>query len=309
MPKATTTKAVTAPSPATREAITARKILRAIDVTTGEPKPDLPMPKPDMPIQAKPDTAIAAVKAAVNGELTAFVSAAQDVHIARQGVKTAGDAEMGVRQRILTKLATLSGKQGWTDKQIEQGVKDAIQAFLDGKPNYTPGTLRQLGTEMRRAMHPQVREHVKQAFADAKAAWDAEGAAIDADKDAPKPLRDKFSRAYQLVAGAGGILATHQAGDAVTASDPELLAETRTREQREDPKLAEKALKRLQQQVADMCETFPHNDLIAVGKFLARMDAAKLETARKSALRAAKAKAANTSDDDEDDAVNDLIDE
>jgi len=267
-----------------------------------------------------------------------FVSADMDLAAAKSKALAEGEAYQGVRVTLLIELAEAATKGKWEHKYAVQGIEAAIKAYEAKHGNQRQSTLRQFATECGRAIHPQVCAHVKADFAKAKKMWDDEGKRIDAAKAeaiaaeekfdrkaVDTPLRDAFKRQYHMVVGSNGLLAARSATDKKgkpdearreMAESPEMLAERVQTDERQDAKRAARAVERVVTMLNEIAAEFPHPRWGTVIEFLEGMDKDALGKARvrnqreqRNASGLRKANKPAVSDDDINDATDDLIDE
>lgn len=261
-------------------------------------------------IIAKPDAETAAITKALLNAIDEYAEPALAVSEASEASKAANAAAEGARERLIKRMVAIADKAGWNNPdKIRAGGDAAVAAYNERRSNnpMTKATLSQLRTELCRAMHPSARPYVANAFEDAKVCWREEREAvadakeaIDAAKaegkkgdDLPPaaetPLLKTFAKPYHLVAGNKGILQAHIDADdpksaSVTsheeAADPHMLAETRNRVVRQDPKTAARTLAKLVDTIEAIYAEFPAASLATMANFARNLNAKALEDAK-----------------------------
>jgi hypothetical protein len=114
---------------------------------------------------------------------------------ARDAAKGASVASYGKREEILRAMAGAAAKGKWSNADLEAGVTAALTAATNGVAN---NSLKTFAGEISRACNERVRDHVDTFFAVSTRLWNAEKAAIEADKDAPRPISNAYARSIQL---------------------------------------------------------------------------------------------------------------
>jgi hypothetical protein len=103
---------------------------------------------------------------------------------------TASDA-VNARESQLVTLANFSASEVWSLSDIDTGVDTALKQ-RNGKDT----SINTFASEIKRACHPNAREHVSSLAELAVNVWQAE---TEGDKDAPRPLRQAFARRYHML--------------------------------------------------------------------------------------------------------------
>jgi hypothetical protein len=255
-------------------------------------------------------TQVSVFTSAMYGVFDTFATEARKTQAAKDDATKAQDAEHGVRETLLLKLATFSAAQALTVDFVKENLnpKTLTDAWAkDRKINHKLTTLTQFCVECRRAMHPQARDHVADAITESLRAWKAEDASVEAQradnakaqeiaakksetfKPTPieQPLHAKFARRYQLVAGNKGMLQSRIDGLA-EAGDPVALADKREVIEHTSETLAAKRMASLAKTLAEIYQDFPASQIQTM-QALAKALADKpeiLALARDKALRA-----------------------
>jgi hypothetical protein len=296
------------------------KTLPNTNPTPAETKANVITPAILTAIVAKPDAEIEAIARAITPALDEYEAPGLAVNDAADASREAGAKAEGTRERLMKRLAGVADKHGWNNAdKLKAGCDQAIAKWSEGK-NRLPTTLAQLKVELYRAMHPAARPYIEDAFADAKHAWAEERAAVAAGKaerdaaiaanvkkaELPElpdaPLQKTFAKCYHLVAGNKGILQAHidvadpkkPVASHDEAADPHMLAETRDRAVRQDPKAAARALAKLVDTVEAIYAEFPAASLQTMANFARALNYKALEEAKikRDALRNIAAKRA-----------------
>lgn len=116
--------------------------------------------------------------------------------LAVQDAKTAGDATIGAREKLLRSVASVAHRAAWSDDDTAEAVKKAVEQHA-GNDKSKKSSLSTFASEIKLASSKRVRGRVAEMFDLAREAWELEQ--LDDSEGAPKPLRKAFSRMYHVV--------------------------------------------------------------------------------------------------------------
>lgn len=250
------------------------------------------------------ETAAAAIASAFKAAFDGIVDASRTLDTAKQGVRDADDAGDSVKERVLVNAAKVSREKGFTADQLNSVKRaDLIADWSKGR-NYTPGSLSQFATEIARAMHPSARDHVESALTLSRTLWEQERDAAKvarlAKTEVIEPLKDAYSKRYQMFVGSTGMLAAHVKADAVhkktglpehphltheLAADPHALAEANADASQGSEKRAASVVNRALETLNELAKDFPEPNLQAAIKSLANATTERLASARNTLIR------------------------
>ncbi len=217
------------------------------------------------PAGTAPTDRTTSIAAQIRGAMDPILAADDAAALAKEAADAAKGETVNVRQGILGSLASLAHDGDWTPSDVVNGLTHMLAGQNDDR---TKKTLSTFASEAKLAMHPTVRGFFQE-FVDLRnEAWDAETAALKADKAAPQPLRRTFKRAYHmlkemLLAGTKPAPeGVNPDGIGLCPPDAEgLVAWANARSPDIDPDKALKELTALKQKLGAICDQFPEVDL------------------------------------------------
>ena len=162
--------------------------------------------------QAK-DAALKATREANSASIAASVQSVIGEYYTAEKAVSAAQATLNTKlESAYVALADLAHKNDMNPEMCKEVLTAAIEHFY-GKGSTSIGlsTAAKLRSQLLRAMHPNVRNNLPGILKAWNGAWDAEGKAKDANKDAATPLRTKFdnrdgalTQALKLAQGKAG---------------------------------------------------------------------------------------------------------
>jgi hypothetical protein len=157
---------------------------------------------------------------------------------------TASDA-VNARESQLVTLANFSASEVWSLSDIDTRVDTALKQ-RNGKDT----SINTFASEIKRACHPNAREHVSSLAELAVNVWQAES---EGDKDAPRPLRQAFARRYHMLQRMIECITSKH----VLQSSVEVVGWAISLDPAKDPAKAFKRAKALRSQIQDLMSEFP----------------------------------------------------
>jgi hypothetical protein len=153
---------------------------------------------------------------------------------------------VNAREDQLVTLANFSASETWSLSDIDNGVAQALKE-RNGKDT----SINTFANEIKRACHPNAREHVSSLAELAVDVWEAE---MDGGKDAPRPLRQAFTRRYHML--------QRMIGECITSrrmlkSSVDVVEWAISLDPSKDPTKAFKRAKALRSAVQDLMGEFP----------------------------------------------------
>lgn len=192
---------------------------------------------------------------------------------ARNAAIVAGGKRWDKRQVLLTALAATAIKGKWNTPDITAGVKAAVAAA----PEANRKTLATFASEVARACHPGVRDHVQTIFAVTVRLWDEEKAALADDGDADCPISTAWSSKYRfaqaLFSAAKG---TEKVKARVLTDEEDILDYARECDPAKDAKRIAARIAKMRETLAEFGAEFPHPMFPEIDKCLAKLDPAAL---------------------------------
>jgi len=207
-------------------------------------------------------TAIEQVQAAVKAQLSSFALATAATREAQDAYTTKREEGFGTRGNILIALAAVAVTGNYSAKDIDDGVDAGVKAYTDGT-NFKATTLGTFKSEMKRAMHPNVRKHVPAIF---KLARDVFLAEKDLE-EVSQPCRREFTREYHLAVRKDGLMGEALTGKTHTIASMQEVARKIIDAKPRDPKLARDAIKRAVKVLQAVYVEFPAPDIEAMIEF------------------------------------------
>lgn len=197
----------------------------------------------------------------IRGAVTDFTDANKLKVSAADDAKALAKAEVNTRESIMITLADLSQTGQWTNGEINLAAARAAEIRqAQGQGSNDTSSEKALATfigESKRAMHPNVRSHVKRIIELRDEAWDNESYQLEADPKAPKPLRKAFARKYHMLiqmfgeTADGRVFSDHsEILDWAAACDPDL-----------DLDKVKKRLERIKQELVAFYTDWPVDDI------------------------------------------------
>jgi hypothetical protein len=200
----------------------------------------------------------------------------------KEQVEDATSDSAGRREDLFIVLAGVSHQTAASTAEIETAVKDAIGIFVERYNSLKPISLGPFATEMKRAMHPKVRAHVRDLVQLARDAW-----ASESDKTAKdRVVRKMWSRQYQLLVNANGLLGQMAEGnDLMTVAQVTQYANDTLAARALDPERAVALVATMIKQLQAIHASFPHGDVLNTISDAQRITVAELRrvAARKGA--------------------------
>jgi hypothetical protein len=151
-------------------------------------------------------TQIANTCAGIDGALTDLA----DAKAAKDAASTSATSK---REEIMGAIADLSLAGQWTKAEITAASKLAIKKHNNLNTEKAMATF--IG-EVKRAAHPNVRDHFRALVSVRDTAWAAETESLALDKTNPQPLRKCFKRSYHALISA---MAECEEGNVFTTTD------------------------------------------------------------------------------------------
>lgn len=212
-----------------------------------------------------PDNTLNQVKSLVRGAIAKVNVADGDRSTANEAYKVAQQESGSVRETALIEVSEAAATHKWEGDVIEAAVEAVKAEHNTGDKKNT--SVNTFASELRNAMRPGVRGKVRQMFATAEAAWDA-------DKDA-KTLRRAFVRKYHMVVG--HMFKAAQRGESLTTQALNEAGAAILRERELDYTAVHKRLKAIRAQLAAFAKDFPVDGITTCVEFLDEVDVKDLK--------------------------------
>jgi hypothetical protein len=223
---------------------------------------------------------IAEQKAAAAQSVASFLAQFSDIagqqKVANDALVEASNATNSKREALLRGAAQIAFASNWVDDACDGAVDVALAARNDQKS----ATLKTFASQLRLAMHSQVRQVLPSIFDLGTAAWDKEREAVAANDEAPQPLAKAFRRRTHMLVTLLRQVREHGASfpdqESIVrfgmASDPT----------KDDAKIAAK-LKAMRKVFSAFHAEFPVEAFKSIDAFLGKIDAKTLREARDAA--------------------------
>jgi hypothetical protein len=194
----------------------------------------------------------------------------------KEQVEDAASDSAGRREDLFIVLAGVSHQTAASVTEIEAAVKEAIGVFVERYNSLKPVSLGPFATEMKRAMHPNVRAHVRAMVQLARDAWASEN-----DKTAKdRVVRKMWSRQYQLLVNANGLLGQAAEGnDLQTVAQVTQYAADTLAARALDPERVAAMIVTMVKQLGAIDKVFPLSDLSDAVGILGHISIADLKKA------------------------------
>lgn len=207
----------------------------------------------------------------------AGISADDDAVRDAQGkVLEAADAKQAGRIGVLVTVGRLSSHGAWTDAEIGMAVTQVVGGSKTNGMANNPAQKKALQTfasDLKAAMHPNVRDRVASIHALCEQVWSAEAES----KDGPRPCKKAFQRQYHmlksaLVGAKDGSVVLHGPSDVIfwaTQNDPDF-----------NPTKVMKQLEGVAATIDAIAANFPITHFESIKGFLTEISEAGLKAAR-----------------------------
>jgi hypothetical protein len=194
----------------------------------------------------------------------------------KEQIEDATSDSAGRREDLFIVLAGVSHQTAASTAEIETAVKEAIGVFVERYNSLKPISLGPFTTEMKRAMHPNVRAHVRDLVQLARDAWKSESDKTPKDR----VVRRMWSRQYQLLVNANGLLGQAAEGnDLLTVAQVTQYASDTLAARPNDPDRALAMITNMVNQLKTLDGAFPLGDLRDAMGCLGRIAVADLKKA------------------------------
>jgi hypothetical protein len=203
--------------------------------------------------------------------------------------KAESEAATTMRETVILALAGIANAEAWSHDEVVDGCATAAM-LSDARTEASVMTF--LG-ELKRALHPMVRPHVKSMVKARDEAWAIETDHIEACKRSKatpdKPLRKAFARSYHVLMA----MCSHAADNGVVlTTSADIVAYARKKDPDLDASKVQARLERIVKELGDCYANFPYEDLETAKRFISgisAMDLVKARTARANQMAHARA--------------------
>lgn len=212
-----------------------------------------------------PNQTVDQIKALVRSAVAKVNVADGDRSAASDVLKTAQTDSNSARETALIEVSEAAAQHKWEGDHVEAAIEAVKAEHNTGDKKNT--SVNTFASQLRNAMRPGVRGKVRQMFATAETAWEADA------KD--KTLRQAFVRKYHMVVG--HMFNAAQRGDELTAVSLNEAGLTILRERELDYTAVDKRLKAISAQLAAFAKDFPLEGITACVEFLGEVNVKDLK--------------------------------
>jgi hypothetical protein len=199
-------------------------------------------------------TRLADIASQIANTCASIDSALTDLDAAKAAKDTATTNATSKREEIMSTVADLATQGAWTKGEIAAAAKLAIKRHNNLNTEKAMATF--IG-EVKRAAHPDVRDHFKALVSIRDTAWQAETEELAIDKASPAPLRKCFKRSYHALISA---MAACEEGNMFQTCD-DIVTYAKVHDPDHDADKVAKRLAAIHAQLAAFYVDFPVEDI------------------------------------------------
>jgi hypothetical protein len=200
--------------------------------------------------QTLPNDRISKVASHISTAFNGVLTKDGDRRDAREVYQAASNDATSAREEQLIRIAKIAFDEHWSQYEVDEGTAQAINSR-----NAKDTSVNTYANEIKRACHPNARQHVGSLAKLANTVWDAENVA---DKKLPRPLRAAFSRKYHLLQR---MISEAIDNEHVLALSRDVVSFAIAHDPAKNPERMFKRFKNLREQLKTLADEFPLDEL------------------------------------------------